>query len=235
MYDLVAYNTKHNQANGEDNRDGIDTNLSWNCGVEGPADDPAIEALRMRHIKNFAAILLLSQGVPMLRGGDEVGQSQGGNNNVYCQDNAISWLCWDFGERERELLRFFQLMIALRRMQPALQRGRFFSGALSERGLPEIAWHGCRLNQPGWNDGASGVLAFTLAGSSSAPDLHVMINMEDGKLAFDVPALDERSWQRVIDTALASPTDIVELECAPAFTERTYPVEARSLVLLASR
>ena len=235
LYDLVAYNTKHNQANGEGNRDGIDNNLSWNCGVEGPADDPAIEALRLRQIKNFAAILLLSQGVPMLRGGDEVGQTQGGNNNVYCQDNPISWLSWDFGERERELLRFFQRMIALRRMHPALQRGRFFSGAPTERGLREIAWHGCRLNQPGWNDPASGVLAFTLAGSSSTADLHVMINMEDRKLGFDVPALDGRSWHRVIDTALPSPADIVDLDCAAAFSERTYSVDARSLVLLASR
>ena len=233
LYDLVAYNTKHNEANGEGNHDGIDNNLSWNCGVEGSTDDPAIECLRLRQIKNFAAILLLSQGVPMLRSGDEVGQTQHGNNNVYCQDNATSWLSWNFGERE--LLRFFQRMIALRRMHPALQRGRFFSGAPTERGLPEIAWHGCRLNQPGWNDPASGVLAFTLAGSSSTADLHVMINMEDGKLAFDVPPLDGRTWHRVIDTALLSPTDIVDLECAPAFTEHTYPVDARSLVLLSSR
>src|ERR1041385_6843829 len=116
--DLVSYNEKHNEANGEDNRDGTNSNRSWNCGVEGPTDDPAINALRLQQSRNFVATLLLSQGVPMLLAGDEIGHTQLGNNNAYCQDNEISWLNWESTDQDRELLAFVQRMITLRKRHP---------------------------------------------------------------------------------------------------------------------
>src|SRR6202022_414982 len=132
LNDLVSYNEKHNEANGEGNRDGINENLGWNCGVEGPSDDPAIEALRTRQIKNVFTILLLSRGVPMLLGGDEVRRSQNGNNNAYNQDNATSWFDWTLAESNREMLRFVQRMIAFRKAHPALWQPSFYTGALNE-------------------------------------------------------------------------------------------------------
>jgi glycogen operon protein len=128
LHDLVSYNTKHNEANGEDNRDGVDENYSWNHGVEGPTDDPAIIALRERQKRNFLATLLLSQGVPMLLGGDELGRTQQGNNNAYCQDNEISWFHWTLDERQQQLLAFTRRLIALRRAHPNLRRRNFFHG-----------------------------------------------------------------------------------------------------------
>src|SRR5262249_46174751 len=142
LNDLVSYNGKHNEANGEDNRDGINENLSWNCGVEGATDDPAVEALRERQIKNFAAILMMSGGVPKFVAGDEVRRTQRGNNNAYCQDNEISWFDWRLTEKNRSLLRFWKLLIAARRYFRGGRPGRFFSGEVNERGLPEVAWHG---------------------------------------------------------------------------------------------
>ncbi len=128
LADLVSYNDKHNEANLEDNRDGTDDNRSWNCGVEGPTDDPAILALRERQQRNFLATLLLSQGVPMLLGGDELGRTQGGNNNAYCQDNEISWFDWELDERGERLLEFTRRLIALRREHPVFRRTTFLAG-----------------------------------------------------------------------------------------------------------
>ena len=144
LNDLVSYNSKHNEANGEDNRDGINENLSWNCGVEGETDDPAVEALRSRQVRNFAAILLLAQGVPMILSGDEVRRTQKGNNNAYCQNNEISWCDWRAVEKHSDLFRFWKLMIDFRRRHPAVHRSRFFDGKLNDRGLPDVSWHGCR-------------------------------------------------------------------------------------------
>ena len=129
LHDLVSYNQKHNEANGEGNRDGTDDNLSWNCGVEGPTDDPAILALRSRQARNLIATLLVSQGVPMLLGGDEFLRTQRGNNNAWCQDNAISWVDWTLAEQNADFLRFVQQMIALRMRHPALRRRTFFPAA----------------------------------------------------------------------------------------------------------
>jgi isoamylase len=141
LRDLVSYNRKHNAANGEDNRDGSDNNDSWNCGCEGPTDDAAINALRRRQMKNFIATLLLSQGVPMLRAGDELGQTQQGNNNVYCQDNELSWLDWDLKEEDRELLEFVKTASRIRREQPVLQRRKFFEGrSIRGAGVQDISW-----------------------------------------------------------------------------------------------
>ncbi len=144
LRDLVSYNHKHNEANGEDNADGEDHNRSWNCGVEGPTDDPEVNALRLRQQRNFLTTLLLSQGVPMLAHGDEISRTQGGNNNVYAQDNEIAWMDWDTGEVERGLLEYTSRLIAMRRNHPVLRRRRFFNGSYSSPNglpaLPDLAW-----------------------------------------------------------------------------------------------
>ena len=143
LHDLVSYDRKHNEANGEENRDGSDDNISWNCGVEGETSDPSVLALRRRQARNHLAILMLSRGVPMILAGDEVLRSQGGNNNAYCQDNALSWFDWALTERNRDMLRFVRELIALRRRHPCLTANRFFTGApVPGRGLPDISWHG---------------------------------------------------------------------------------------------
>jgi isoamylase len=244
LNDLVSYNEKHNEANGEGNRDGINENLSWNCGVEGETDNPDIEALRKRQIKNFAAILMLSQGVPMFVAGDEIRRTQRGNNNAYCQDNEISWFDWKLAEKNPEMFRFFKQMIAFRRNHPILHRNNFFTGQINQRGLPDIGWHGCRLNSPGWYDPSSRVLAFTLGGftdedRSDDVDIHVMLNMEWEDLDFDVPPLADRKWYRVLDTAESSPHDIAENLAEPGeetmVSGNVCHVKNRSVVILISR
>jgi len=205
LNDLVSYDTKHNEANGEDNRDGNNHNLSWNCGVEGPTDDPAVLALRRRQTRNLVAILMLSQGVPMLLGGDEVLRTQGGNNNGYCQNNAVTWFDWGLVETNREMLDFVRGMVALRRRHPSLSRERFLTGAPQKgQTLPDIAWHGTELNDPRWDDPETLALAFTLAGTTpEEPHLHVMLNMHKGPLDFAVPRLAGRTWYLAVDTAAA--------------------------------
>jgi isoamylase len=200
LNDLVSYEQKHNLANGEDNRDGSDSNLSWNCGVEGPTEDPEIEALRERQVRNFAAILMLSRGVPMLMAGDEVRRTQRGNNNAYCQDNEVSWFDWELTARNGRMLRFWQRLIEFRRSHAVLRYGRFFTGAINERGLPDIAWHGVRLHDAGWNDRNARVLAFTLAGLDGGADLHVMMNMYWEPLQFELPSIPGRTWRIAFDT-----------------------------------
>lgn len=239
LNDLVTYNYKHNEANGEGNRDGIDENLSWNCGVEGATDDPEVESLRNRQVKNFATILLLSQGVPMFVAGDEIRRTQQGNNNAYCQDNEISWLDWTLLEKHQDVFRFFKKMIAFRRQHALLRRGRFFNGSVNERGLADVSWHGCRLNSPGWYDPSSRVLAFTMGGfpgeETQDTDIHVMLNMEWEDLDFDVPQLAERRWYKIIDTTLPSPYDIVEPEEATEVSGNLCRVGNRGIVVLISR
>lgn len=235
LNDLVSYNAKHNEANGENNQDGINDNLSWNCGVEGPSDDPAIEAFRDRQIRNFAVILMLSQGVPMITAGDEIRRTQGGNNNAYCQDNEISWFDWNLAEKNAGLLRFYQRLIAFRRGHPVLQRSRFFTGEENARGLRDIAWHGCELHSPGWNDPNSAVLAFTLGGFDQDADLHVMLNMDGANLEFQLPAVAGRRWHRVVDTSLNSPDDIADPGSEISIEGDTYLVTGRSAVVLMSK
>ncbi len=203
LNDLVSYNDKHNEANGEGNRDGSSHNLSWNCGVEGPTDDPAILALRRRQAMNLLAILMLSQGVPMLLGGDEVLRTQGGNNNGYCQDNAATWFDWGLVETQGEMLEFVRGLVALRRRHPSLKQERFLTGApRNGQALPDIAWHGSELGDPGWDDPEARALAFTLAGvSPDEPHLHVMLNMGPQALDFAVPELPGRTWHLALDTA----------------------------------
>jgi isoamylase len=168
LRDLVSYNDKHNEANLEDNRDGTDDNRSWNCGVEGETDDPEIRALRTRQQKNFLATLLLSQGTPMLLGGDEFGRSQGGNNNAWCQDNEISWFDWEEVAASSELLEFARELIALRHAHPVFRRRQYLHGTDEEgSGLPDVWWFrpdGRRMTQTDWDDGGTRLLGMFLNG-----------------------------------------------------------------------
>jgi glycogen operon protein len=203
LWDLVSYDTKRNRANGEDNRDGNDNNLSWGCGADGPTEDPAILVLRRRQARNFMAILMLSQGVPMLLAGDEVLRSQQGNNNAYCQDNPISWIDWGQVEQNRDMLDLVRGLIALRLRHPSLTRQRFLTGrAEPGRSQPDIVWHGVGLEAPGWDDPQARALAFTLAGvDEDEPPLHAMLNLWEGELEFAVPTLPGRHWHLALDTA----------------------------------
>jgi len=202
LWDLVSYNDKHNEANGEDNRDGHDHNLSWNCGVEGPTDDPEILALRRRQARNFVAILMLSQGVPMLRCGDEVLQSKQGNNNTYCQNNEVSWFDWRLLGHNCGMHDFVRSMIAFRRRHPTLHRKRFLTGKPEpSHPLPDIVWHGVELGRPDWDNPNAIALAFTLAGCTvDEPPLHVLLNMGAKRLDFAIPIIDGWTWRLAIDT-----------------------------------
>lgn len=236
LNDLVSYDQKHNQANGEENRDGADENLSWNYGVEGETDDPEIETLRERQIKNFATILLLSRGVPMILAGDEVRRTQKGNNNAYCQDNEISWFDWNLVQKNNHLLRFWQQMIQFRKCHTTLQRPIYFTGnELNERGMADVFWHGCQLYRPGWDDPQAHALGFTLGGFGGAADIHVMTNMYQATLEFEIPPLRSRQWYRVVDTAQTSPLDISEPGKEILITDNTYLVSRRSIVILISK
>jgi isoamylase len=235
LNDLVSYNAKHNEGNGEGNRDGIDNNLSWNCGVEGSTTDPTVDALRIRQIKNFATMLLLSRGVPMFVAGDEIRRTQKGNNNAYCQDNEISWVDWSLVDKHGDMLRFWKRMIEFRKSHAALRGRNFFSGAVNARGLPDVAWHGCKLNLPGWSDPNARALGMTLGGVGDEPDIHVMLNMFWESLGFQIPVADGRRWFKVIDTAQPSPHDIVDPGDEVVVRGDVCPVQGRSVVVLVSK
>ncbi len=235
LNDLVSYNNKHNEANGEGNRDGVDDNMSWNCGAEGPTDDPAINALREQQIRNFATLLMLSQGVPMFVMGDEVRRTQGGNNNAWCQDNPIGWFDWTQTQTEAGMLRFWSELIAFRKTHPAVHRARFFSGAINERGMPDISWHGTKLNEPGWNDPHARALAWTVAGSLAHSDIHVMVNMYWEPLTFEIPQVYERAWYTAVNTAMPSPQDINAPGNEVLVNSHHVEVSGRSIVVLISR
>jgi glycogen operon protein len=237
LADLVSYNRKHNEANGEDNRDGNNNNLSWNCGVEGPTADAAIVALRRRQAKNFLAVLLLSRGVPMLRGGDEVLRTQGGNNNTYCQDNELTWFDWSHLESEREMLDFTRGMIAFRLRHPSLTTDRFYHGGIvPARGIPDIAWHGTRLNEPPWNDPTARVLAFTIAAiEATEPDVHAVLNMSDEAIEVDLPALPDRIWHVAVNTAQPPPQDMIDPARQVPVIGPRQRVTPRSVAVLEAR
>jgi glycogen operon protein len=234
LHDLVSYNGKHNEANGEDNRDGNNDNLAWNCGAEGETGDAAVLALRRRQAKNFMAILFLSQGVPMILAGDEVLRSQRGNNNAYCQDNELSWFDWRLTETNRDMLRFVRELIALRKRHPSLRRSRFLTGRPAPGAtLPDITWHGERLNEPPWHDGGARLLAFTLAGTNATESvLHVILNMSDAARPVAIPGLAGKTWRRALDTALAAPDDIAPLQHQVSAAGDHYVAQPRSVVVL---
>ncbi|WP_370084626.1 glycogen debranching protein GlgX [Streptacidiphilus sp. MAP12-16] len=232
LNDLVSYDTKHNWANGESNADGAGENYSWNCGVEGPTDAEDVERLRVRQIKNLAAILLLSRGVPMILAGDEFRNSQGGNNNAYCQDSALAWLDWDQADKEVEVRGFFQGMIGLRKGVAALRSARFFCGRLNERGLPDVSWHGTALGAPGWDDPQARVLSFTLAGFDGEQDLHVIFNMFHLGLDFEVPAIAGHRWVKTADTAEGTGRDVFAPGSGLPVSGSTIHAHGRSVVVL---
>ncbi|MBW2260076.1 MAG: glycogen debranching enzyme, partial [Deltaproteobacteria bacterium] len=224
LYDLVSYEHKHNQENGEGNQDGTDQNYSSNSGVEGTTDDPLVHALRLRRMKTFATILMVSHGVPMILAGDEFGRTQQGNNNPYCQDNETSWVDWNLAETNAGLLRFFQKIIALRNRHPVFRRSHFLTGEDTNFDRhPDVSWHGLTLNKPDWS-GRSRVLAFMLDGSELPherrdDDFYVALNGDKVKHSFQVPPLKEgKHWFRIIDTGRESPEDILDEDQGAAET-----------------
>ncbi|MCG6202094.1 glycogen debranching protein GlgX [Psychromonas antarctica] len=234
LNDLVSYNDKHNEANGENNRDGVDDNRSWNCGVEGGSTNEQINRLRKKQIKNFATILMLSKGVPMFVAGDEVCRTQYGNNNAYCQDNAISWFNWDDLDTNQPMLRFWQRLIAFRKRHPRFFRDRFYDGEINQRGLADISWHGCELGKPGWQDKTGLALAMTI-GAQEGEDIHIMFNMYWFALDFELPYIDGENWYCAIDTSLASPFDIAEMGDESLHKGSRCKVSARSIIVLISK
>jgi isoamylase len=232
LNDLVSYNDKHNEANGEGNRDGINENLSWNCGSEGPRTDPQIAALRARQIRNFVTILMLSRGVPMLLGGDEIGRTQDGNNNAYNQDNATSWFDWTMNAANQEVLRHVQGMVTFRKAHAALRQPYFYTGKINERGLTDIAWHGTKLDSPGFDDPQGRALACTIAGFDGDADLHVMMNMFWKPLDFEVPVDPRRQWRVAIDTFTPSADETADQNQNAVLSRSKCTVRERSIVVL---
>ncbi len=232
LNDLVSYNQKHNEMNGEDNRDGMNDNRSWNCGVEGPTDDPAVESLRNRQVKNFLAVTLLSLGLPMILMGDEVRRTQHGNNNAYCQDNETSWFDWNLVGKHADVLRFVSLLNARRLLgavapeEPHLSLNQLLQKA-------HRTWHGVKLGQPDWSD-----TSHSLAFASQVPDakvlFHAILNAYWEPLEFELPPPGEsaNAWRRWIDTSLESPQEIVNWKDAPLVNTSRYRVSPRSVVVL---
>ena len=234
LNDLVTYNERHNWANGENNNDGDKSSFSWNCGTEGPTDDPAINALRTRQIKNFFTILLISQGTPMITMGDEVRRTQHGNNNAYCQDNEIGWFNWADVARGGEMFRFVQKMIQLTHEHDLFRDQHFWRPEGRGPG-PYVTWHGTQLHEPDWGE-HSRTIAYTLRHPASGEHLCVLFNAYWEPLAFDLMPLPEpEQWRRVVDTSLASPDDFCDPQDAPVVTADKYVVEARSAVVLLAR
>jgi isoamylase len=229
----VSYDRKHNEANGEENRDGADDNRSWNCGVEGPTDDPAVERLRTRQVKNFFTVTMLSVGLPMMLMGDEVRRTQGGNNNAYCQDSETSWFDWTLLSQRSDVHRFVTLLNArrvLRDVEP--ERHRVALSQLLRQA--DLTWHGVRLHEPDWGPWSRSV-AFTARLTPERTLLHVILNAYWEPLDFELPSLATGArdpWRRWIDTFLDSPNDIVEWEQAQPVTGQTYRTEPRSVVVL---
>jgi len=240
LYDLTAYNDKHNLANGENNNDGANDNNSWNSGAEGPTSDQAVNRLRMAQMKNALAILLTSQGVPMLLAGDEFGRTQRGNNNGYCQDNELSWLDWGLAEDNKELLRFTSALISFRKAHPTLRGGEHPKGTdYVGSGFPDVSWHGTTAWQPDWSPW-SRVLGVMRCGrhakSGSERDQHVYVVMNSHWDDHEVqlPALPEGTqWHLFADTSATPPHDIHDLGQEPALImPGRYLVRARSTVIL---
>jgi len=232
LNDLVSYDVKRNEDNGEHNHDGADDNMSWNCGVEGPTDDPAVEALRARQVKNLLTIQMLAAGTPMLLMGDEARRTQKGNNNAYCQDSDVSWFDWSLTEQHADLVRFVSHLIAFRQQRdPNLSvAGKSLSELLDQA---EINWHGVALDQPDWGD-SSRALALTIRPLHGHSVLHAMFNAYWEPLTFALPPRNgAERWRRWLDTALPSPDDIGPITLAPMVETPTYTVHARSVVVLA--
>ena len=236
LNDLVSYNDKHNEDNGEGNRDGANDNRSWNCGTEGPTDDPAIERLRNRQVKNFLTVTMLSLGMPMIVMGDEVRRTQRGNNNAYCQDNAISWLDWKLMDRHADVHRFVRLLIQRRLLrETAPERERESLNQLIQGA--NKAWHGVKRNRPDWSDDSHS-LAFSAEIRKQNLFVYWILNAYWESLDFELPFMDKDSrepWRRWIDTSLNSPQEIVEWQSASPVSGETYRAGPRSVVVLFAR
>ena len=244
LQDLVSYNEKHNEANGEGNRDGHNHNFSWNCGVEGPTDDPQIRALRAKQRRNLMATLLLSQGVPMVLGGDELSHTQGGNNNPYCQDTETSWLSWELDEEQQGFLEFTAQMIAFRRRHSVFSRRRFLQAdAVTAEGLKEVIWLtplGIEMTETEWNQHFARCLGVYLAGAAierrdryghpvKDNNFLLLFNAHHEMIPFKLPPfLSEKSWWTVLDTA-AVEKPFAQHRIEPG---SEYPLHGRSLALL---
>ncbi len=242
LHDLVSYNQKHNDANQEGSRDGENHNRSWNCGVEGETDDPEIHALRMRQKRNFLATLFLSQGVPMLVAGDEMGRSQQGNNNAYCQDNEISWLNWNLDKENIELINFVQYLIQLTKKHPSFRRRNFFQGH-SIKNKKDIIWlnpDGQEMSDEQWQNDFARSLGTYLAGSGiderdahghhvTDDDFLILLNAHHEQIPFQLPDfIGDQTWQVLIDTFNTS----ISFVAQQYRSGESYPLQGRSLVLL---
>jgi isoamylase len=233
LNDLVSYNSKHNEANGEDNRDGSNDNLSWNCGVEGPTDDPVIERVRNRQMRNFFTVSLFAYGTPMLLMGDEVRRTQQGNNNAYGQDNAISWFDWDLVKKYSGLHRFVKRLIRARlHREVSLEDPGLTLNQLLEES--KITWHGVKLHQPDWS-ADSHALALTVRSLKGRYMVHMMFNGFWEQLEFELPPtldLAGGAWKRMIDTSLEPPDDICSWDESEVVTGNLFTVQPRSVVVL---
>jgi glycogen operon protein len=226
LNDLVSYNEKHNEANGEENRDGTDANYSYNCGAEGESDDPAVEAVRVRQIKNFIATLFVSRGVPLFLGGDEYRRTQKGNNNAYCQDNEISWYNWGLLSRNRKLFRFTREMIAFRKRNEVLREVKFYTEA-------DISWHGPDGGPHDWSQ-ESRSLACMVHGKD---ELYLMFHAGPKASTFTVPAAPQgKAWRLAVDTSRFSPHDVnPEGQEPPVERQDRFTMETRSFAILVAR
>jgi len=244
LADLVSYNNKHNEANGDDNRDGTDDNRSWNCGVEGPTDDASIIELRRRQQRNFLATLLLSQGVPMLMAGDELGRTQHGNNNAYCHDSALSWVDWQEAGYDADLFEFTSRLLALRRRHPVFRRPKFFQGRpLHGTDVKDIGWftpEGVEMSHENWGEGTAQSIGVYLNGEAldmvSARGQRVtddtflfLLNGASPCQTFHLPGSEwAAAWVHQVDTATGRCVEDGDVHAAGAVLQ----VEGRSLVLL---
>jgi glycogen operon protein len=243
LYDNFSYDNKHNEANGEDNRDGANDNNSWNCGWEGESDDPEIIALRKQLVKNALAALMVSRGVPMILMGDEIGRTQHGNNNTYCQDNELNWLDWSLLEKNSDLFRFAKNIIAFRNAHPVLRNRKHFCNAdIVGSGFADITWHGTRAWNTDWS-GTSRALAFMLCGKHAKggtvkdDHIYVAINTYWDALDFEVPGSPKGTkWHIAVNTGMRSPEDIYEPGKEPVLgNQSNILVGPRSVVVLVGR
>lgn len=236
LNDLVSYNYKHNDENGEQNRDGSDDNISYNHGFEGECTNPKIENIRKKKIKNFFVHLMTAQGVPMMLGGDEMRRTQNGNNNAYCQDNEISWFNWDLAVKNQGFVRFTSKMIELRKNHPIFRRNSFFAENSDNSNVPEISWYDPLGKVPDWSK-TGRFLAYKLEGQNQDNDFYVATNLDLYDMTITLPALTgEKKWYRVADTSFDSPEDILESgqeELLPA--QRRYVLVSGSSVVLMSK
>jgi len=231
LADLVSYNHKHNEQNKEENRDGSNDNFSWNCGIEGDTDNPMILALRKRQVRNFLVLNLLAVGTPMINMGDELGRTQKGNNNAYCQDNEISWMDWSLMDKQPGLLRFVKLLIQSRQLMDLPNRapGYSLSQVLESA---KIHWHGISLNEPDWSENSHSI-AFTVESFEGNMEFQFLINAFNETLRFEIPkSIENKPWKLWIDTSLEPPDDISHWRDAPTTESGYYNVIAHTIVVL---